>query len=274
MMRCFSGDVILITGGSSGIGLAAARLFLAGGARVYLLARQGPRLEAAVNELGPEVFALPADLADPTAVTAAVQALGREEGRLDLLLNCGGQLEIGPASELGPEVAEHLMRVNYLGAVRTIAACLPLLCAGRRRSIVNVSSVAGRMAPPWMAAYAASKFALTAYTLALRQELRQEHFHVGLVYPGPVATAMTEGRIGGPHYPVPRGIPVIGPEQVAEAIAAMVRRRRLEVTVPRGLGIGTRLLAAWPLLTDWVYRGRMRQLDTLKKPSSRLPQPR
>lgn len=265
-MRDLDGEVAVVTGGSRGIGLATARLLSRAGARVYLVARDPERLNAAAAELGEDVHGIPADLTDSAAVQALTDTLRAREERLHILVNCAGQLDVGPAARAGAASAQQLAEVNYLGAVRTIEACLPLLRAGPRRTVVNVCSVAGRMAPPRMASYAGSKFALYGYTLALREELRRDGFHVGLVFPGPVATELTAEHLGGPHYPVPPLVPVLTPDAVAEAILRLIRRRRREITVPRRLGPVVRLLMIWPggtdLLYRWLFRDRQRASST------------
>ncbi|HET7322009.1 MAG TPA: SDR family NAD(P)-dependent oxidoreductase [Longimicrobiaceae bacterium] len=247
-------EVVVVTGGSSGIGLAAAHRFARQGARVVLVARDPERLERARAEVGGNALALSADLTSPEAVATLAESLARDLGRVDVLVNSAGQLELGPAEELGPETAERLMRVNYLGPVRTTLACLPLLRRGERRSIVNVASVAGKIAPPFMGAYAASKAALTAYTYSLRQELRPEGFQVALVSPGPVDTPMTQGRLHTRHYPLPPGTVVVSADQAADAVLAVVERRRAEVVVPLRLGFAARLGQLFPSLVDAVYR--------------------
>jgi NAD(P)-dependent dehydrogenase (short-subunit alcohol dehydrogenase family) len=250
------GEVVLVTGGSSGIGLETARRFAGLGARVVLAARDPARLEAAVGALGPGVRAVGADVTSEESVRALADSLAEVEGRLDVLVNGAGVLELGPAEVLGPAVAERLMQTNYLGAVRVLHAVLPLLRRGRRRSIVNVSSLAGKVAPPFMAPYAASKSALAAYTYALRQELRAEGFHLALVSPGPADTPMLAGRGPGVvlHYPIPPGIPMVDAGAVADAIVRVVRRRSADVTVPRHLAPAMRLGKAFPRLVDWTYR--------------------
>ncbi|HET8656524.1 MAG TPA: SDR family NAD(P)-dependent oxidoreductase [Longimicrobiaceae bacterium] len=248
------GEVVLVTGGSRGIGLASARRFAAAGARVVLVARDEDRLAGAAAELGDETVVLPADLTSGTEVTGLVRAVEERIGRVDVLVNCAGQLEVGPAERLGPPIAERLTSVNYLGPVRLIHACLPLLRRGTRRSIVCVSSLAGKIAPPYMAAYAASKFALTAYCRSLRQELRPEGFHVGLVFPGPVDTAMIEGRIRTRYYPLPPGTPVLDEDAAAAAVVHTVLRRADEWVVPRRLAAAMRLGQAFPGVVDVVYR--------------------
>ena len=255
-----SRQTILITGASSGIGLAAARRLAERGARLFLLGRSAERLAEATGDL--DAIALEADVTDFEALQQAAGVIRHLSGRLDVLINCAGQFEVGPAELLGPEVAERLMRVNYLGTVATIHACLPLLRQGERPVIVNVSSIAGKLAPPYMAAYAASKFAVNGYTHALRQELAPEGIHVGLVLPGPVQTPMVEGRLGTEHYPLPPGIPVLTADQAVEGILTVMAQRRAEVVLPRRLGPGARLVSAFPRLVDLFY-------SSLRKPARR-----
>lgn len=253
-MRQMQGEVALITGGSGGIGLAAAARLAAQGACVYLLARDEERLQRAAARLSGDVRTLRADHAVSHELTAAMVQVARERGSLDVLVNCAGQLEVGPAEELGSALTVRLMEANFLGTVRAIEAALPLLRRGQQRSIVTVASLAGLIAPPFMAAYAASKFALVGYMRSLRQELRAEGFHLGLVCPGPVTTAMVEGRLHTEHYRLPPGTPIIGPEAVADEIVRMIRMRKREIVVPRRLAPGARLGALCPELVDRLYR--------------------
>lgn len=248
------GEVVLITGGSSGIGLATARLFSELGARVILAARDPDRLAAAVTAVGGDTRGVAADFTQPEQVRTLAADVAAAEGRLDVLINSAGQFEVGPAEQAGPEIAERLMRVNYLGAVNAMHAFLPLLRSGQRRSIVNVASLAAKIAPPYMAAYAASKSALGAYTHALRQELKGEGFHIGLVSPGPVSTPMIEGRVRTTYYPLPPGVEIISPEVAARAILRAVRRRVPDMIVPGKLSAVLRVGQAFPLMVDRVYR--------------------
>lgn len=242
---------VLITGASNGIGLAAAYTLARSASHLYLVGRDAARLQAAASDL--PATAICADVSDPVQVAAMAEEVNRLGGRLDVVINCAGQLEVGRADQLGFEVAERLIRVNYLGAVSVIHACLPLLRRGTNPVIVNVSSVAGRLAPPYMAAYAASKFALGGYSHALRQELRQEGIHVGLVLPGPVDTPMVHGRLRTAYYPLPPGTPVLTAGRVAKAILAVIEHRLPEVLVPRRLAAAARFGSAFPALVDRLY---------------------
>lgn len=243
--------VVAITGASGGIGMATAYSLGRFASQLFLVGRSVERLRAVSGDL--RASPLVTDITNPNDVRQMAEAIDRKAGRLDVLVNCAGQLEVGRADELGLETTERLLRVNYLGAVATIHACLPLLRKGQEPVIVNVSSVAGKLAPPFMAAYAASKFALNGYTHALRQELGPEGIHVGLVLPGPVNTPMIRGRLGGVYYPLPPGVPTVEPEQVAEAILALIKRRMPEIIVPQRLSAPARLGSAFPRLVDRVY---------------------
>lgn len=244
-------SVVLITGASGGIGLAAAYALAPSSSHLFLVARNTERLKAPERDL--QAIPLAADLSRPESVEKLVEEVQTRAGRLDLLINCAGQLEVGPADDLGLEIAERLMRINFLGAVAAIHGFLPLLRAGKSPVIVNVSSIAGRMAPPFMAAYAASKFALNGYSHALRQELRRDGIHVGLVLPGPVDTPMVEGKLGGQFYPLPPAVPVLTANRVAEAILTVIKHRLPEVILPRRLAGAIRAGSAWPGLVDRVY---------------------
>ncbi len=246
-------EVVLITGGSSGIGLAAARRFLNLGARVWLTARNEEKLARSGSELGAGVLTIASDVTDPASIQRLAATLREREGRIDVLVNSAGQLDLAASGESAAELAERLMRVNYFGLTQVVAATLPLLRAGSRRSIVNLSSFSGKLTPPYWSAYCASKHAVQSYSHALRQELRPEKIHVGLVLPGPVASPMTDDLLHTPMYPVPFGVPIISTDRVARAIVGCVLRRRAEVTVPAHFGPLLRIAAAFPRLIDLIY---------------------
>lgn len=243
---------VLVTGASSGIGQAVAATMAGVAGPLFIAGRDPGRLMTVARGHG--AIPLTVDVTDSAAVHAMASAVAAEAGHLDVLVNCAGQLEVGPAETLGPEVAERLMRVNFLGTVAVIHACLPLLRRGDAPVIVNVASVAGRMAPPYMAAYAASKFAVSGYTAALRQELRPVGIHVALVLPGPVDTPMVSGRLGGPHYPLPPGVPVLTSGRVAQVIRTVIENRISEAIVPSRLALAIRLGSAFPEMVDYLYR--------------------
>src|SRR5690606_35016287 len=122
-------EVVLITGGSSGIGLAAARRFISRGARVWLTARDEEKLARAATDLGGHTSILPSDVTDPASIDRLVSTLRDREGKIDVLVNSAGQLDLASSGESAAELAERLMRVNYFGLTRVVAAALPLVRA-------------------------------------------------------------------------------------------------------------------------------------------------
>ena len=231
----------MVTGASSGIGAATVRLLAGDGWRVIAVARRGDRLEA----LGQ--VAVPVDLTDDDAPRRVREAVEREGGRLELLVNNAGAEWRGSFAEGGHAVVRRTMAVNFDAPVRLAEELLPLLRASAPSSIVNVSSVAGRVGRPGNAGYAASKFALAGWSDALSAEEESGGVHVGLVLPGFIATE------GFPHTrllrnPRTRWL-VSTPEHVARAILAAGPGGKREVYVPRFYGAVPKLRHLVPALT-------------------------
>jgi short-subunit dehydrogenase len=237
----------VVTGSSSGIGEAAARRLGADGWKLLLVARRAERLEALAAEL-PDASFLAVDLtaADaPAQVRAAVEE--RFGGRLELLVNnAGGSWRAAFGDEDGGyENMRKTMDLNFDAPVRLTEALLPLLRASTPSSIVNVASVAGRVARPTTGAYGASKAAMIGWTDALHLEERAGGVHVGVVLPGFVSTE------GFPQdalrkNPLTRWI-VSKPSKVADAIVDAGPGGRAERIVPRGYGLFPflRIVAPW-----------------------------
>ena len=236
----------IVTGASSGIGEATARKLGREGWRVILVARRRERLEALAAEL-PDAVALAVDLTDddaPARVRAAVdEHLG---GRLELLVNNAGSSKRARFGdpEGGYETVRWVMEVNFFAVIRLTEALLPVLRASAPSSIVNVSSVAGRVAYPRGGAYSASKFALAGWTESLQQEEAEHGVHVGLVLPGFVSTeGFPQDDIKA--SPATRWM-VSSPERVAEAILRAGPGGKLEQAVPRPWAAIPVLRAALP----------------------------
>ena len=235
--------IALVTGASSGIGEATARrLAREPDAKLVLVARREERLRSLASQLGGATI-VAADLVDADAPTAVAQAVEREHGRLDLLVNNAGAAWRATFEEGGEQNVRRTMELNFDAVVRLSQALLPLLRRSAPSAMVNVSSVAARVARPGAGAYGASKAALAAWTDALALEEGGRGVHVGLVLPGFVATegfpqrGLVERRLT--RWMVAR------PDRVAEAIVDAGLRRRPERYVPRpyALAAGARLLA-------------------------------
>ena len=178
---------ILITGASSGIGLAAAETMKARGWRVLATARKAADIERLRVEEGLEV--IPLELSDPKSVEAcAAEALQLTGGKLTALYNNGAYGQVGAVEDLTSEVLREQFEVNFFAAHALTRRVLPAMRANGGGRIVQCSSVLGLMAAPYRGAYCASKFALEALTDSLRLELAGTGIHVALIEPGPIRT--------------------------------------------------------------------------------------
>jgi NAD(P)-dependent dehydrogenase (short-subunit alcohol dehydrogenase family) len=181
-----AGKTALITGGNSGIGLAAARAFIAQGAKVAITGRNQQTLDEAANELGPNVLALRADITDAAANEQAIRTAGETLGNLDILVANAG---IGGATPLGSATREQFDRIiatNLTGVFFTVQAALPFLRPGA--SVILIGSVIASLGLPEWSAYAASKGAIRSMARVLASELSPRGIRVNVVVPGGTRT--------------------------------------------------------------------------------------
>lgn len=182
---------ILITGCSSGIGWASAKVMKARGWRVLATARRPDDLARLRDELGVEALAL--ELADGASIAAcAADALRLTEGRLDALFNNAAFGQPGAVEDLPADVLRRQLEVNVVGTHALTRAVIPAMRARGAGRIVQCSSVLGVVAAPWRGAYCASKFALEALTDCLRMELAGSGIQVALIEPGPIRSRFVE----------------------------------------------------------------------------------
>ncbi len=179
----------LVTGASSGIGRATALLLSRSGYRVFATVRSDAgeaSLRAAAGDLSMEVLRL--DLADERGASATVREVLARAGRVDVLVNNAGYAKLGAVEDLPRADLRHQFEVNVFGAMQLCREVIPTMRAQHSGHIVNVSSLAGKVSVPLMGAYCASKFAIEAFSDALRAEVKPAGIRVSLVEPGPVAT--------------------------------------------------------------------------------------
>lgn len=183
--------VVLVTGGSSGIGLATVRRLAAAGDRVFYGSRTAspPGTFAA---FGPDVAHVPLDLADPASCAAAVPAVTAAAGRLDVLVNCAGAGGLAPLEEAADAEAHRVFEVNVFGPMRLIQATVPVMRAGGGGRIVNVTSLNDIAPAPFAGWYSASKSALMSLSYVLGAELAGTGITVTVVAPGLFRTPMSE----------------------------------------------------------------------------------
>ncbi len=187
----FRGRVVLITGGSRGLGLLLARELADEGARLALLARDEATLERARIELvgrGAEVLTLPCDVGERDAVTAAVGQIVARYGQIDAVINNAGIIAAGPLEHMAVADYEAAMAAHFWGPLYVILAALPHLRQREGARIVNIASVAGQLAIPHLTPYSASKSALVGLSDGLRAELAHVGIRVTTVNPGLLRT--------------------------------------------------------------------------------------
>ncbi len=181
--------VALVTGASSGIGRSTALLLAQTGFRVFATVRSEAKEAILRQEIGGlPIEILRFDLADAEGAHHLVQEVLRRAGRIDVLVNNAGYAKLGAVEDLPREDLRHQFEVNVFGAMQLCREVIPSMRAQHFGRIVNVSSLAGRVSVPLMGAYCASKFALEAFSDALRAEVKPAGIRVALVEPGPVAT--------------------------------------------------------------------------------------
>ncbi|GHO47171.1 SDR family oxidoreductase [Ktedonospora formicarum] len=187
------GKVIVITGASSGLGEATARLLSAQGATIVLGARRIERLEALIAELhhdGGKALALQTDVTDANQVKRLVDAAVQAYGRIDVMLNNAGLMPHSPLERLKIDDWNRTIDVNLKGVLYGIAAALPYMKQQQIGHIINVSSVAGHKVRPGSAVYAATKAAVLMISEGLRQEVKPYHIRTTVISPGAVATEL------------------------------------------------------------------------------------
>ncbi len=187
----FTDRVVLITGGSRGLGLVLARLLAAEGARLALVARQDDELDRAHDELramGADVAVFPGDVGDRDSAQVVVDRVVQRFGRLDVLINDAGVIQVGPYQHMRFEDFDEAMKVHFWGPLNLMLIALPFLRRQRGARIVNISSIGGKVSVPHLLPYCASKFALTGLSDGLRAELAREGVRVTTVCPGLMRT--------------------------------------------------------------------------------------
>jgi NADP-dependent 3-hydroxy acid dehydrogenase YdfG len=205
MTSKLTGTVALVTGASSGIGEATARRLAQDGACVALVARRLDRLEALAAEIeqaGGTALAVEADISERTQVECAVQQSVERFGRLDILVNNAGLMLLGPVVGADPDDWDRMIAINAQGLLYATHAALPYLLKaaedGHRQvaDIVNIGSVAGRVAWNGYGVYNMTKFGVNGFTEALRQEVTKRHVRVGVLEPGGVTTELGSHNTG------------------------------------------------------------------------------
>ncbi len=254
------GATALVTGASSGIGRATAlALAQAGAARVLLLARSAPGLEAvaaAIQSGSGTAEAHPVDLIDPAAVDRVFDVLDQRGVQPNIVVNSAGAGRWLTTEETSPAEAVAMMGAPYFAAFFVTRRCLPAMLAARRGHIVNLNSPVARAGWPGAAGYTAARYALYGYTTALRYDLHGTSIGLTSVIPGKTATDYFDRNPGvldrAPG--INRLVPTVTPEQVAAAVVSGITHNRREIVLPAMLRVMLAFNALAPRLVERIIQ--------------------
>jgi short-subunit dehydrogenase len=274
------GKVVLITGSSRGLGLATAEEFGRRGARLVLTARDAQELERARTLLlsrravrdPDDVLALPRDLRNPVEAEDLVKQATRQFGRIDILVNNAGIIAVGPIENQEVQDFRDVMDANFFTGLHCTLAVLPQMLASGAGSIVNITSIGGKIAVPHLLPYTASKFAATGFSEGLNMELRSKGIRVTTVCPGLMRTgshlnAIFAGDAAREYrwFSLAAGLPglSISARSAARKIVRAVIAGKREIAITPQAMIAARLSNLCPTATM-----RVMQLMNLALPSA------
>ncbi|MFD6390864.1 SDR family oxidoreductase [Nocardia sp. NPDC060259] len=219
-MNRYTDRIALVTGGTSGMGLATARRLIEEGAQVVVTGRTEDRVRVAAAELGPQATGIAADTADLTALDALTEAIATRFGRLDLVFANAGTGTFAPFPDITEDTFDHAVTVNFKGVFFTVQKTLPLLTAGA--SVVLNASWTLHRADSSLTLYAATKAAVHNLARTLATELGPRGIRVNSISPGYIDTPMSAGAMSEDFAAMAAGRVVAGRFGAADEIAALV----------------------------------------------------
>jgi NAD(P)-dependent dehydrogenase (short-subunit alcohol dehydrogenase family) len=258
--------VVLITGGSRGLGLVLARHVCARGGNVAIIARDPDELVRAKTDLiprGGKVLTVECDLLDAGQIQLAVRKIIDRFAKVDVLINNAGIIEVGPLEHMTPEDFKRAMRLHFWAPFELISQIVPEMRIWGGGRIVNISSIGGKVAVPHLAPYSASKFALTGLSDALRAELARDNIYVTTVTPGMMRTGShVNARFRGKHdsefawFSASAGAPLLSmnADRAARKILAACRRGQPSLTLTFAARLQIVGNALFPNLTGYAMQ--------------------
>jgi len=280
----FREKVVLITGGSRGLGLEIARQVCERSGRVAILARDPNELAVARADLaarGGEALTLQCDLLDAAQIQSAVESTLGRFGKIDILINNAGIIEIGPLDHMKLEDFDRAMRLHFWAPFVLTMEVLPHMRAAGGGRIVNISSIGGKVAVPHMAPYSASKFALTGFSDSIRAELARDKIFVTTVTPGMMRTgSQVHAKFKGDHsaeyewFDISSKLPFasISVRRAARKILGATARRRSALIMPWPAHFLIALNGVSPGLVGFVMKTLNRWLPSPTNRSGDEPQ--
>ena len=247
--RSLAGKVVVITGGARGIGRATAAALIAQGARVAIGDIDAPLAEQTAAELGSGTVGLALDVTSRESFDAFLTEVEKRLAPVDVVINNAGIMPIGPFVDESDSTARRLVDINLHGVIHGSKLALERFIPRGRGHLVNIASVAGKGGFPGGATYCATKHAVVGLSEAIRAEMRKTDIDVSIVMPVVVNTELGSG------LQKSRGIKVVEPEDVANAIVEALQTGRVDVYVPKQMHILFRLMNVVPRgLADFVTK--------------------
>jgi short-subunit dehydrogenase len=260
----FRDKVVLITGGSRGLGLVLAREFAVQGAKLAICARDVDELERAADDLktyDADVFYAACDIRHQQEVERLVSQVRLHFGRIDALVNNAGVIQVGPLADQTQQDFEEAMQVHYWGPFYAMRSVLPEMRGRKDGRIVNISSIGGKIPVPHLTPYCASKFALAGLSAAMRIELTKDNVYVTTVYPGLMRTgshinAIFKGqnRYEYALFSIMNGLPItsVSAENAARQIVSAARRGDAELIISVQAKMAAKMYALFPEFTSAI----------------------
>ena len=249
----FNNKTVIITGGSEGVGAAAARMFAEAGANLMLVARDKKNLDAIAEELRSktkvEVFAM--DVSDAEACVDVFKKAAFEFGRVDVLVNNAGYHKRGSVEDVDAADLGKMIDVNLKAPIILSRIAIPYLQEAGGGAIINVGSLAGRAPIPGSAGYAASKAGLRSFTYALGMELADSNIKLAVLSPGPIDTGFIMADIDATSD-LTFSQPISTAEEVAQAVLDLCGNSLRELSMPKLSGFLTTIMYLFPGLNRWV----------------------
>jgi short-subunit dehydrogenase len=259
-MRSLEGKILVITGASSGLGLAIAKQAAAKGASLILLARDPQKLEQAHEQLKRYAVITKCFTTDVSAreqVKATFARIESQFGRIDVLINNAGFGLFQRLAEMSLEEYERMISINYLGAVYCTKYALPMMLRQQSGHMINIASQSGKVGTPKTSAYAASKHALLGFTNSIRHELRQDGITVSAVNPGPISTPFLKQADVSGTYVQNIARYLLDPDQVAKRVVQLIEKPKRELNLPMWMEIGSRLINLFPCMIERTLGNRL-----------------
>ncbi|CAJ1228381.1 SDR family oxidoreductase [Lactiplantibacillus xiangfangensis] len=255
-MASLTGQTVLVTGASSGLGEQLALAVAAQGANVVLAARRQERLVRVADQCrilsGAQALAIQCDVSHVTEVDHVFATIDEVFGHLDLVINAAGFGYMAPAVEISAALTAKMFRVNTLGIMYISQLAAQRMIDQDYGEIVNVASIAGKIATPKSAVYAATKAALIAYDNALRLELKGHHINVMTVNPGPIKTDFFKTADPSGHYLAQVERLALNPVKLAEVVVSKLGHHRREINRPWFMAAANLGYQTAPKLGDWL----------------------